>query len=216
MPRLPGDGMRDRIKAIAKELYVRRGYAGFSFGDIAAALETTRANIHHHFGSKQGLVEAIVEDFVADAIARTRRHWTAPAPSLRHRLRAQLADLRAFYRRFNRAKGERNFWSPLARLRHDGETLGRVSFGALERVNRSFDRCLSQAVREAIARGELRPGTPVAAVVRQLRAIILSSAPMTLDRGRFDEIERLFAAFADTLFAAYAAPAARKPRRRSP
>jgi AcrR family transcriptional regulator len=207
--------MRDKIKATAKDLYVRRGYDGFSFGDIASALGTTRANIHHHFGSKQGLLEAIVEDFVTDAIERTRRHWTAPAPSLRHRIRAQLADLRAFYRRFNRAKGERNFWSPLARLRHDGESLGKIAFRALERVNRGFEQCLTEAVREAIKRGELRPDTPVDAVVRQLRAIILSSAPMTQDTGRFDEIERLFAAFSATLFDAYAAPAVGRTRRRA-
>ncbi len=35
-------GTRDRIKAVAAELYVLRGQEGFSFGDIAAAIGTTR------------------------------------------------------------------------------------------------------------------------------------------------------------------------------
>jgi TetR/AcrR family transcriptional regulator, transcriptional repressor for nem operon len=198
--------MRERIKATAKDLYVRNGYAGFTFGDIAASLRTTRANIHYHFGSKQRLLDAIVEEFVVDAIERTHQHWTAPAPSLAHRIRAQLLDHRSFYRRFNRAKGQRRFWSPIARLRHDGEILGEISFRALKRVNRAFDECLTSAIREAIVRGELRADTPVAGVACQLRAIILSSAPMTLDSGRFDDIEQLFAAFSATLLAAYGQP----------
>jgi AcrR family transcriptional regulator len=56
----PGDASqnrptRERIKAIAEDLYVLRGHDGFSFGDIAEAVGTTRANIHHHFGNKRRL-----------------------------------------------------------------------------------------------------------------------------------------------------------------
>jgi TetR/AcrR family transcriptional repressor of nem operon len=207
--------MREKIKAAAKDLYVRNGYAGFTFGDIAASLRTTRANIHYYFGSKQRLLEVIVEEFVADAIDRTHQHWTAPAPSLAHRIHAQLLDHRSFYRRFNRTRGQRRFWSPIARLRHDGEILGQISFRALKRVNRAFDECLTAAIKEAIARGELRASTPVAGVACQLRAIILSSAPMTLDSGRFDDIEKLFAAFTATLLAAYGRPDAKPASHRT-
>src|SRR5438876_9880325 len=34
---------RERIRAIAEDLYVLRGHDGFSFGDIAAEIGTTRA-----------------------------------------------------------------------------------------------------------------------------------------------------------------------------
>jgi AcrR family transcriptional regulator len=203
--------MREKIKATAKELYVRNGYAGFSFGDIAQALDITRANIHYHFGSKQGLLEELVEEFVADAIQRMHRTWTEPARSLAERLERQVADLRGFYRRFNRRNGDRIFWSPLARLRHDVEFLDAIAFRALERVNRAFEECLSAAIREAIGRGELQPDTPVEDVACELRAIILSAPPTTLDSGRFDEIEQLFAAFTTTLLKAYGVA---KPARR--
>src|SRR5690606_34650428 len=53
---------REKIKAVAAELYVLRGHDGFSFGDIAGAIGTTRANIHHHFGSKRQLMEELIED----------------------------------------------------------------------------------------------------------------------------------------------------------
>lgn len=36
--------MRRQIKALARDLLIERGYRGVSFGDIATALDTTRAN----------------------------------------------------------------------------------------------------------------------------------------------------------------------------
>src|SRR5579875_4107366 len=65
---------RTRIQALARELYVRRGYEGFSFRDIAEALGITRANIHYHFGSKSSLMTALIDDFVADAAQRIARN----------------------------------------------------------------------------------------------------------------------------------------------
>ena len=47
---------RQRILALAEQLYVLHGHDGFSFGDIAALVDTTRANIHHHFGNKRRLI----------------------------------------------------------------------------------------------------------------------------------------------------------------
>ena len=42
--------MRQQILLVAEDFYVLRGYEGFSFAHIAEAVQTTRANIHHHFG----------------------------------------------------------------------------------------------------------------------------------------------------------------------
>ena len=95
------------------------GTMDFSFGDIAAIIGTTRANIHHHFGSKRLLMDELVEDISANAQARIERHWTAGETSLSDRLQLQLDDLRRFYERFNPARSDRNVWSPLSRLRHD-------------------------------------------------------------------------------------------------
>ena len=56
MIRSPLPPTRERIRHVAEELYVLNGHDGFSFGDVAAAVGTTRANIHHHFGNKQRLM----------------------------------------------------------------------------------------------------------------------------------------------------------------
>jgi AcrR family transcriptional regulator len=35
-----------------------------SYGDSAGPLQTTRANIHYHFGNKQRLVEEVLKDYI--------------------------------------------------------------------------------------------------------------------------------------------------------
>ncbi|MGK9168976.1 TetR/AcrR family transcriptional regulator [Inquilinus limosus] len=195
-------GTRDRIKSVAAELYVLKGHEGFSFGDIAAVIGTTRANIHHHFGSKQQLMRELIEDIASNAVARIERYWRAGTATFAERLSMQLDDLRRYYERFNRGDGDRNVWSPLSRLRHDLPTLGSEAVAALERVNRTYDACLRHAVEEAAKAGQLRPGTDVDDVVRVLRVMLLACPPMTQDAGRFDEIELLFRALGRMISAA--------------
>jgi AcrR family transcriptional regulator len=203
--------MRQQILRVAEDLYVLHGYAGFSFAHIAATVLTTRANIHHHFGDKQQLMAELIEKFASDAEQRIAHHWTQPGTSFAARLGAQLEDLRSFYNRFNRDPGARNVWSPLSRLRLDLQVLGVLATGALHRVDLAYDRCLRQAVLDAIARREFVTATPVDDVSRMLRVMLLSCAPMTQDSGDFSEIEKLFAALQRLLFAAWSQPD-RRPR----
>src|SRR5687768_12033950 len=81
---------RNRIKSVAIELYVLRGHDGFSFGDIAEAIGTTRANIHHHFRSKSRLMEMLIEHFAADAVTRIEKLWGVSGVSMFDRLKMQL------------------------------------------------------------------------------------------------------------------------------
>src|ERR1700730_4735212 len=74
--------MRDRVKELALEFLIKHGYRGVSFGDLADALETTRANIHYHFGNKEGLVEAVLEDYVDVTSADLHAIWTQPEARL--------------------------------------------------------------------------------------------------------------------------------------
>jgi AcrR family transcriptional regulator len=194
---------RERIHGVAAELYVLRGYEGFSFGDIAARIGVTRANIHHHFGTKRRLMEELSEGFGRDAEARIALHWSRPGVSFAARLRAQRADLRTFYDRFNPRPGTRNVWSPLSRLRLDVPVLGTLATSVLERVNRSYDRCIRQAVTEAVASGELAPGTAVDDVVCVLRTTLQSCGPITQDSGSFRDVEALLEALERTWWVAW-------------
>ncbi len=53
---------RDQIRACALELFAERGVAGTSVRDIAACAGTSPANVLHHYGSKEGLRDAIDEE----------------------------------------------------------------------------------------------------------------------------------------------------------
>ena len=68
--------MRDQIKDLARELLIKHGYRGVSFGDLAEALETTRANIHYHFGNKERLVEEVLEEYIDVTSAQLHAIWT--------------------------------------------------------------------------------------------------------------------------------------------
>ena len=51
---------RTNIMDVAQDLIQRRGVNGMSFQDISDAVKIRKASIHHHFSSKQDLVEALV------------------------------------------------------------------------------------------------------------------------------------------------------------
>ena len=59
--RAPGKG---RIASAARRLFARRGYAGTSMADIAAAAGVSKATVFHHFGNKRGLYQALIADAV--------------------------------------------------------------------------------------------------------------------------------------------------------
>jgi TetR/AcrR family transcriptional repressor of nem operon len=49
-----------RILDIAEELVQLRGFNGFSYADIASALNVTKASLHYHFAGKAELGEALI------------------------------------------------------------------------------------------------------------------------------------------------------------
>ncbi len=199
----PTAPMREHIRGLAQELYMRGGYEGFSFGDIAAALGITRANVHYHFGSKRQLMAAMIDGFVEDALARIARHWSSPGDGFAERLRRQCADLRAFHHHFNPMPEQRHVWSPVSRLRLDLPFLGDLATVALQRVNHGYDQCLRRAVLEAIEIGELRDDAPVDDIVRLLRTTIMSCGPITQDQGSFGDVDALFVTIGRTIATAW-------------
>lgn len=190
---------RDRIKSVAAELFIVRGHDGFSFGDVAEAVDVTRANIHHHFGNKQNLMKELVRDIADDAATRIAHHWTNGHLGFAERFQLQLDDLRTFHRRFNPKPGDREIWSPVSRIRHDLASLGEEAETALTRINQTYEQCLDRAIRDAVENGDLRAETPVPEIARLLRVSFLAAPPMTQDSGTFDEIEKLFDALDRTL-----------------
>jgi TetR/AcrR family transcriptional repressor of nem operon len=86
-----GTGTTGRILDVAERMLQVRGYNGFSYGDVAAELDITRAALHYHFKGKAELGQALIERYAArftDALERL----DATAPDAAAKLRGY-ADL---------------------------------------------------------------------------------------------------------------------------
>jgi TetR/AcrR family transcriptional regulator, transcriptional repressor for nem operon len=61
MPRpTPDGGTAQKILDTAERLVQTRGFNGFSYADIAAALRVTKASLHYHFASKAELGQRLI------------------------------------------------------------------------------------------------------------------------------------------------------------
>jgi TetR/AcrR family transcriptional repressor of nem operon len=54
-----------RILTVAERLVQHRGFNGFSYADVAAALDITKASLHYHFAGKAQLGEALIARYAA-------------------------------------------------------------------------------------------------------------------------------------------------------
>lgn len=69
---------REQLLDIADQLWRKRGYAGFSYADLARESALHKATIHHHFAKKSDLVEALIARHRDEAVQFANAH--APAP----------------------------------------------------------------------------------------------------------------------------------------
>jgi TetR/AcrR family transcriptional regulator, transcriptional repressor for nem operon len=83
-----GDVTANRIIEAGRQLIMRRGYSGFSYADVADAINIRKASIHHHFPSKTDLVIAVLEAW--------RATFDADMASLKASGADALAQLRAY------------------------------------------------------------------------------------------------------------------------
>ena len=60
-----GQDTATRILDVAERLVQVRGFNGFSYADVAAELEITKASLHYHFAGKAELGEALIERYAA-------------------------------------------------------------------------------------------------------------------------------------------------------
>jgi TetR/AcrR family transcriptional repressor of nem operon len=58
-----------RILDIAERLVQTRGFNGFSYADIAAALSVTKASLHYHFPAKADLGQRLIERYERNFLA---------------------------------------------------------------------------------------------------------------------------------------------------
>ena len=97
------DSTRDRLLAAAERLLLTAGYDDVSVRGICSAAGLNPAAVHYHFGSKDALVAAMLEERLApvwsgllDDVERRRREgWVPAAADLVEAVLAPLTELAA-------------------------------------------------------------------------------------------------------------------------
>ena len=70
-----------RVLEVAERLAQTRGFNGFSYADIAAELEITKASLHYHFASKAELGRALILEYTRKFVAAIGAIAPADAPN---------------------------------------------------------------------------------------------------------------------------------------
>src|SRR5437899_10014523 len=88
----PRGGTRERIQAIALELFAEQGYEKTSLREIAERLGVTKAALYYHFKSKEDIVRSFVEAYRAEleqviACGASQPRTPQPRPALPSRSR---------------------------------------------------------------------------------------------------------------------------------
>lgn len=84
-----------RILRVAERLFARRGYRNVAVRDIAEAAHVTHPLIYHYFGSKRGLLAAVLER--SQSRMRAASIDGAPSDVLATLARANLSSYRQYY-----------------------------------------------------------------------------------------------------------------------
>lgn len=195
--------MRDRIKRVAEELLVKHGYRGVSFRQISEILNTTRANLHYHFGSKDRLVEEVLEDYANRTLDQYRDIWTDPRTSLREKVAGVVRLSHERYRYYNPNSDGGEPWSLMIRLRSDSDAITPRMRAKLKEVTREFETLVRVGVRAAIQSGELCSDAPQEQIVIQLVNIIHYAGSVTRDHGNFERLANIWEATLSTIERAY-------------
>jgi TetR/AcrR family transcriptional regulator, transcriptional repressor for nem operon len=199
----PAEGpMRDRIREIATDMLIRDGYQGFRFQDVANALNTTRTNLHYHFGNKETLCEEVIVDYVDRTYSRFESIWHAES-TLEDKILGMLEYNRERYLKYNPDGNTAHPWSLIGRMRLERELVGPKAREALLQFSARLEQLVTQGIATAVRRKELRQDAPVEDIALQLVAIANSANPITQDAGSFERLEHLYRAFARIVSHAY-------------
>ncbi len=153
---------RARLLRAAADVFDRKGYAAASVREIVERAGATKPVLYYHFGSKEGLLVAILEEGARQFQAALDRA-VERSGSARERLAAVCEEVYGLFRD--------NI--PAVRIAHA------VYFGPrdlvppfdLEQFGRMLDGALSRVIEEGMAKGEIRRG-PVGDVVTAIKGVI--------------------------------------------
>jgi AcrR family transcriptional regulator len=135
---------RDKILNAAERLFARRGFYGVSIRDITAAAGVDVALVNYHFGRKQELFAAVLNDLRLQRLEDCRRRAAPQLPSVEDIIDAFTHPL--LERSASGGPGWKSYFALIAQINNSAE------FGATM-MTRHFDALVQhfiQALREAL------------------------------------------------------------------
>ena len=137
---------RDRILFAGKRLFARNGYENTSTVAIARDAGTSESQLMKHFGSKQGLLTAILDRGWSSIIHRLQASSeTAPATRLLGALEAVVIELQ------NDSELKELMTLEACRIRKDNRDV------VMSRGYHQFSEILGALLREMRSQGQIRP-----------------------------------------------------------
>lgn len=141
---------RDLILAQARRLFLQRGFADVSVGEVAGAVGVTKPTLYYHFGDKEGLYAAVLCDLMTEVGGYVRLITALPHLSVR----ARLVELATGY--FVHADGT---MEPM--LRDANELIGPAHGRQVrEAYETSMLLPIEELLREGMQRGEITTREP--------------------------------------------------------
>lgn len=195
--------MRERIKEVARDLLIMNGYRGLRFGDIAERLQTTRANIHYHFGTKSKLVDEVIDEYLKFTIGEMGAVWKSDMP-YEEKVVATMELNRRRYLRFNKGNATGGAaWSLISRMRLEANLLSKKARLQLRDFSKRMEQFVVKAIDQAQANREIAADAPIQDIAVQIVSIIDSAGPITQDAGSFARLEHLYLAHVRVIAHAY-------------
>jgi len=194
--------MKDEIRRVTAVLLLRHGYQGLRFRDIAETLDTTRANIHHHYGNKLNLCEEVIVEYVEKTLDDWSQSWRS-GNTLSQKIDGMMESNRQRYLTYNPTGKTAHPWSLIGRMRLERDLIGPRARQSLIDFGIALERLVQEGIGQAIAAGELSKTAPRDDIALQLVAIADSAGPITQDGGDFNKLEQLYRSFNRIVHHAY-------------
>lgn len=186
-----GADPKARIEAVATRLFIRHGYNGTSYLDIARELGTTHSRIHYYFRTKDLLAEAVLRRVSEATLATMRGIWTDPRSSLSDKFVATRDWTWRQYLEHNPGGRGGRLWGLLARFTMDADALSLASRRLLRASVERLDDCVATGVRGAVAQGELAADAPVDGIALQIASLMAATGQLTRRGNGFERLHDL-------------------------
>ena len=182
----------ERILSTALDLFAVRGYDATAVREICEAAGITKPTLYHFFGSKDGVLQALVQSGFQQYRALVTAAIETPGP-FRHRIKvlarsvfASASEKPRFWRFMHSV-----IWAPPGTAPSQADTCTEFYDGVVG--------SLAQASQEAVARGEIAPG-PIEARMLILMGSISEAATGYVIAGKPELTPELADQIVDAIF----------------